>query len=293
MNFYGPEKRLEVQIRENTLDLRDLPDNFWQKLVRAAGTNIVDKQVTDVVISFILSESSLFVWSNRLVLLTCGNTYPFAAVSMLLEKIAAADIIFWRCEQKGTANWPLNEKEFYTFSQGIKKSFPQLHYQNIINETGDTILFCQAGHTENDSTKNINQFLLQGLNCHPNNDICFTAKEHPSNRPVILRQIFPEALHHYHNFSPCGYSENGLLGNGYYALHITPEKEHSYVGFDTDLDLHEHQYLLEHLLTIFKPSTMSVISFSDKKTLQSKITEYRLTGQQSELSAHITSFSVL
>lgn len=44
--------------------------------------------------------------------------------------------------------------------------------------------------------------------------------------------IVDEAL-----FTPCGYSANGLLGEAFVCIHVTPEDHCSFVSFETSIDV--------------------------------------------------------
>ena len=44
-----------------------------------------------------------------------------------------------------------------------------------------------------------------------------------------IASIFPNATVHEYLFEPCGYSCNALFGEHYFTIHITPQKEFSYV----------------------------------------------------------------
>lgn len=52
-----------------------------------------------------------------------------------------------------------------------------------------------------------------------------------------IGDLFPGAHIDDFLFNPCGYSMNGVLGDGYFTIHITPQPEYSYVSFETDIPL--------------------------------------------------------
>jgi len=68
------------------------------------------------------------------------------------------------------------------------------------------------------------------------------------------------------NFSPCGYSMNGLCKQAYSTIHVTPETICSYASFETNLSLGSYSKLISHVLSLFKPGTFTVTFFSEKAT---------------------------
>jgi len=68
------------------------------------------------------------------------------------------------------------------------------------------------------------------------------------------------------NFSPCGYSMNGLNKQAYYTIHVTPETICSYASFETNLSLKSYSKLISSVLSFFKPGTFTVTFFSEKAT---------------------------
>ncbi len=45
----------------------------------------------------------------------------------------------------------------------------------------------------------------------------------------------------------------------YYTIHVTPQGDRSYGGFETDLDLSEDPDLLNRLLSLFEPSRFTLL----------------------------------
>ena len=71
--FEGSEKKIEIIFSKRAGKLRSLPEKFWNDVVRACGAGIISCVNFPQVTSFLLSESSLFLWDHRLVMITCGK----------------------------------------------------------------------------------------------------------------------------------------------------------------------------------------------------------------------------
>lgn len=80
-----------------------------------------------------------------------------------------------------------------------------------------------------------------------------------SERTGILK-LYPNAKMDSFQFEPCGYSANGLLEDGYFTIHVTPERGWSFASFETNIPAsHSHgDHHLHHQTTVSK--TMSTIS---------------------------------
>ncbi|OWB58621.1 lyase activity protein [[Candida] boidinii] len=94
--FEGPEKLLEIWISptESILPigcpekgLRAIPLEGIEQLLDLVNCKILSKISTNELDAYLLSESSLFVYTNRLVLKTCGTTATLLCLSKLQELI--------------------------------------------------------------------------------------------------------------------------------------------------------------------------------------------------------------
>jgi len=73
--------------------------------------------------------------------------------------------------------------------------------------------------------------------------------------------LFEDAILDSFLFDPCGYSMNGLLGSGYFTIHITPQPSCSYVSFETNIHC-DYSTLMKRVLQMFKPGKFTVSLFA-------------------------------
>jgi S-adenosylmethionine decarboxylase len=70
------------------------------------------------------------------------------------------------------------------------------------------------------------------------------------------------------NFTPCGYSMNGLKDEAYWTIHVTPEDHCSYASFETNVRLFSAaklNALVQRVIGVFKPGVMTVSLFTSNK----------------------------
>jgi hypothetical protein len=68
-----------------TRGLREITRAQWDTILTAARCTILNSMSNDKCDSYVLSESSLFVYSHKMVLKTCGTTTLLMALEPLLE----------------------------------------------------------------------------------------------------------------------------------------------------------------------------------------------------------------
>jgi len=96
-----------------------------------------------------------------------------------------------------------------------------------------------------------------------------------------IRDIFPDAAIHETMFEPCGYSMNGIEGEAYHTIHITPESHCSYASFETNANLASYSALTEKVVSTFRPGRFSLLFFADENC-PINIESNRLESEQGE-----------
>ncbi|CAI2169774.1 17930_t:CDS:10 [Funneliformis geosporum] len=94
-----------------------------------------------------------------------------------------------------------------------------------------------------------------------------------------LCNLYPEAQLDSYLFKPCGYSANGLVGDSYFNVHVTPEPICSYASFETNIPVNSGSIMdiIRQVIAIFEPGKFSVTVFKtqegdfDKKFLVESI----------------------
>lgn len=249
--FEGTEKLLELwfeSTRPGCKSLRLIPRFELDEICKLAECEIISEMHNESCDSYVLSESSLFVSDNRLILKTCGTTVPLNA----LDKIMI-------CAKK-YANQTELTNVFYSRKNFLRPSMqPEVH-SSIDDE-------CM--HLDK-YVKNGTAYCLGGLRddrwylytCNPPRAYLSKADHtleiimQDLDREVMDTFTMEQSVDGYHAtklsgidklvpsntkidsklFEPCGYSMNGLIGDTdeYVTIHVTPEPEYSYVSFETN-----------------------------------------------------------
>lgn len=93
----------------------------------------------------------------------------------------------------------------------------------------------------------------------------FYRKEEVGDRDKFpgVMELIPGQITDEFNFTPCGYSMNGLCENVYSTIHVTPEAHCSYASFETNASLPSYKRLLSAVFDIFQPGTVTLTLFTE------------------------------
>lgn len=89
--FEGPEKLLEVWFYESEPlqgeGLRAIPLESWVDVLDLVNCKVLSMKSSNEVDAYLLSESSLFVFSHKIILKTCGTTTTLSCLDKLFELV--------------------------------------------------------------------------------------------------------------------------------------------------------------------------------------------------------------
>jgi len=267
MFYEGSEKRLEIT---STLNLLKFTDDFWEEMVKKAGAYIISKIENNNLKAFLLSESSLFVWKDRVLLITCGETHLLQA-ALYFQKEVSRDEITSLLFQRHQATYPERQKS--NFQQDKLLLQAQLKGScRYWSENYCGSLFLFGDNQQPFATKNI--LMMHGLTGR-----FFEAlqKGKVKKKDVAYQLQLNKYFNHFtldqHCFDPQGYSLNAISGQYYFTLHITPEVLSSYLSFESNLPAHMITDFHNHLIRLFKAQRNYLMSFSSEKQMLAIHTE--------------------
>lgn len=278
----GPEEGLRTLTRDQ-LDF----------LCTKAKCEIVHHIFNQYMDSYILSESSLFVYKHRFIMKTCGTTTLLRCLGSLLEFADAIGMeMAWVGYSRKNLLFPTAQLWPHS-SFGDEIRYIQTHekLQNRLNGhghilgpiTGDHWFVYVADHSETSPlfkrTPNYipappsqeRTFNMMMFDMAPEVSRTFYQENCPTGKEMTqkagIHHLCPGAQIDETAFSPCGYSMNAILNNSYSTIHVTPEPQCSYASFETNTMLENYNPMVRNVLTVFRPQRFVLTMFGDQAAI--------------------------
>lgn len=282
--FEGPEKRLEIIMRETEAThqdgLRALDDAVWEGVVGSLHAQIVSRIRNDIIQSYVLTESSLFVMRNRIILITCGTTTLLNSVPLILEAISAVrGELEWASFMHKNYSFPWEQRgphlsmaeEYKTLKQHFPKGQPFIfgpvdsdHYFFYCYD--DVVRPC----AENDTQMSMTMYGLdkEVTSCFFSEEFHSTGDETATVRAKshLDRIVTPDWQIHDLQFAPCGYSVNAIRDYEYQTMHITPEDHCSFASYETNSKMENLEDRMKVVLGVFRPQRFTIVVILDPQS---------------------------
>jgi S-adenosylmethionine decarboxylase len=281
--FEGPEKVLEIDMVPGSgpiRGLRDIPRSSWDLVCTAANCTILNSMSNDTLDSYVLSESSLFVYPLKIIMKTCGTTTLLRALGPFLEITKELGMsIEWMAYTRKNFIFPHVQKFPHRDPQEetsyLREYFPEGSAFLMGPLTGDHWLVYVADYVDRPTSECVDRTLdmmMFGIDesvakLFTKDSIRFPKDSDVTNAAGI-DMLLPGSTIQEFCFEPCGYSMNGLLRDAYWTIHITPESHCSYASFETNVRMRDYQRLVRAVLAIFRPKRFTMTLFADEHGLQ-------------------------
>ncbi|XP_039273806.1 S-adenosylmethionine decarboxylase proenzyme-like [Styela clava] len=285
--FEGVEKLMEIWFTRTSNnnesgDARSISREKWEEILKSVKCEILDVIHHNDHTAYLLSESSLFVSKNRVILKTCGTTLCLQALPHIV-RLAKTE-----CGLDRIADFFYSRKNFMKPDRQphIHKTFQQevMFLDNEIKESsaayclgrlnGDCWFLYTLNHASNNSLVGVQEpdQTLEILMVDLDPDVMkmfnkYDKKGVAKSPDVFSREsgisdLIPGSQISAEFFEPCGFSMNGLLEkNRYWTIHVTPEPEFSYVSFETNISKKLFSKLIGMIVEIFKPGRFTMTLF--------------------------------
>lgn len=296
--FEGFEKRLELHFFgddplsniNNNMGLRLLDFESIEQVLRAVQCTVVSAVGNHFFDAYVLSESSLFVYPTKIIIKTCGTTQLLKSIGPLTHFANKLNLKLCGCRYtRGSFIFPKSQPFPHTnFKEEviyIEENLPKnLVYRKAAvmpskNPCYSWHVFAAGdqNHRKKSNSDVTFEICMTELDRHLARKFykkagdCKTGDSAGKEMTVLtgIDDINPRAFICDFAFDPCGYSMNGIDGDRYSTIHVTPEDGYSYASFecvgsvyDEDVDIVE---TLKKAVQVFKPATVSISTTSNSR----------------------------
>lgn len=287
IGFEGYEKRLEISFFELGMfvdpegkGLRALSKAQLDEILGPAECTIVDSLSNDDVDSYVLSESSLFVHSYKIIIKTCGTTKLLYAIPPILKlaetlslKVKSVRYTRGSFIFPGAQSFPhrsfseevaVLDGHFGKLSAGstayIMGGFDSPQKWHVYSASAECTITSDPVYTVEMCMTDLDREKASIF--YKNKSASAAAMTVDSG----IRKILPNSKICDFEFDPCGYSMNAIEGAAISTIHITPEDGFSYASFEMvgynpkEVNLSQ---LVRRVLSCFKPSQFSIAVHAD------------------------------
>ncbi|GAB4827453.1 S-adenosylmethionine decarboxylase proenzyme [Ancistrocladus abbreviatus] len=299
IGFEGFEKRLEISFFKSSdpegKSLQSLSKDQLDEILKPAECTIVASLSNEFVDSYVLSESSLFVYPYKIIIKTCGTTKLLCSIQPILElaetlSLSVKSVRYTRGSFIFPGAQPFPHRNFSEEVAILDSYFGKLGSGSQACIMG-SLNKAQQWHVYSASAEHLNvqrpiytlEICMTGL--HKESASVFYKKNSSTasemTRFSSIRKILPKSNICDFDFEPCGYSMNAIEGDAISTVHVTPEDGFSYASFEAvgydpkELDFNE---LLERVLACFQPTEFSVALHADEDTKAALITSVAVDG---------------
>lgn len=262
MFFEGSEKKLDVMVSQGAVNFRQLPRSFWANLVACAKAEILSEICNADCDAYLLSESSLFVWDSRVLILTCGNSTLISAAISLLNFIGVDNLQRLSYQRKNEFFAHLQQSAFQEDVTLLRQIIPGRAYRIGHLDTHHHYSFDYVSEELTVSRPSTTSLQMYHINAAVAQYLRSEALSINGVRQLLMFDtLFVDFKYDDHLFSPAGYSINGISGDKYFTIHVTPNELSSYVSFETNIELNQYPVaILPRLLHILQPRSWDMVA---------------------------------
>ncbi|KAL3824026.1 hypothetical protein ACJIZ3_020055 [Penstemon smallii] len=284
IGFEGFEKRLEISFfmtDNEQKGLRSLSKAQLDEILAPAECTIVASLSNEHVDSYVLSESSLFVYSHKIIIKTCGTTKLLRSLPPIL-KLAEELSLSVQTVRYTRGSFIFPEAQSFPHGDFSEEVFVLDSYFAKLGSSGSISYI--MGSSEKPQNWHVYSACADTMESHNpmyTLEMCMTGldkekasvffKNDSSSANVMtnmsgIRNILPESYICDFEFEPCGYSMNSIEEAAISTIHVTPEDGFSYASFEAsgyDFKVVNLSLLIERVLECFQPEEFSVSVHAD------------------------------
>ncbi|PAA47949.1 hypothetical protein BOX15_Mlig005749g1, partial [Macrostomum lignano] len=262
---------------EPEINLLRLRRDDVEKILDKVNCSILNECRSDQVTAYLLSESSLFIFEDRMIVKTCGQTNllnaieDFIGLGKSVGFDSVAEVFYSRPKFLNPDEQPFRHQKFKRETETLLNYFDKGLARVLGSTNSDCYhLFC---FSRNRSPRRSNCTVEVIMNSLDNDKRMLFFKEGDRTASDVTKSagiadLFTNSsvMIDDYLFEPCGYSVNGIIDQKrYFTVHVTPEKCASYASFETD-HCENAAELVGKVVAIFQPSRFIVTVISDESS---------------------------
>jgi S-adenosylmethionine decarboxylase len=279
--FEGPEKRLEIIVRGKGLDdggLRQAAQEEWAAIIAILKAQIVNKVHNEHLDAYVLTESSLFVFPNKVLLITCGTTILLHALPAILDVIAKYHLeVEWASFMRKNFSYPWEQIGPHASMESeyaLLKAHLPLGKPFIFGPIDSDHYFCFVyDDIHRPCVEEETQISMTMYDFDPKVAAHFYSDKFmdgeattPIRAATGVETLVPGWIVQDLQFAPCGYSINAIKDGLYQTMHITPEEHCSFASYETNTPTADVAEVLTGVLAVFKPQRFTVVLLADPQS---------------------------
>ncbi len=258
--FEGPEKKLEIILFSAQPHLRENAGNRWRQVAAASGAEVLSRISSSALDAYLLSESSLFVWEDRILMITCGRTVLLRALPEIIDIVGRRNVAMVFYERKNLMFPAEQPADFEADVSVLSEYFPGRSYR-LGPANADHVHLFFSSHARIEPGQDVT---LQVLMSDISQEAARRFFAENGSAEQIAARTGIDALYNgmhidSHLFTPAGFSANGVSGSRYFTVHVTPQKSGSYTSFETNVIEADHGRVVKEVVDIFRPDRFSLV----------------------------------
>ncbi len=303
-DFEGLEKHIIINFenKETSNSCRNLLYQDLTYICEQVQCTIISTLKNEYFDSYILSESSLFVYPFQIILMSCGSTTLLKAIKIILKLVKdklslnPISVIYYRNK------FLFEEKQLFPHQSIVQelnyleknteiKKISNNDYHRIIGDIDSDYLLIYENKSNNilKTVDNIIKIMIYNIDSNIGN--LFYSNNKSDLKLKIIKDILPSEniLIDSYNFEPCGLSVNALIDNFYCTIHITPNSNCSYISYETNFPIDNPINLIKNIANIFKGTKIIINQITNARSniLPLQIDNYNCITKSSKINDYL------
>jgi len=275
--FEGTEKKVELVVRAAQTALRSMGEAYWSRVATRAGAQVLSRLSNDHCDAYLLSESSLFVYDHKMIMITCGQTRLPEAVLNVLEDVPADKIRFFIYERKNEVFPHVQPTSFFDDMRILNEVLPGRAFQFGDEDDHHLYLFHLDRPYPDEAQDMTVELLMYGIDDRAARVFLPAAGTRSVRQRTGVDRIIPGFEIDDHLFEPNGYSLNAIRDDEYWTVHVTPERASSYASFETNCSIvNDLEAVVGRVLEVFNPRSFDLVLFDRDGTVPFATESYQL-----------------